>query len=331
MGLWVTKFLRVLSPVIWTGRVRELQAITETDEALEIGAAVTYADATEQMAALYPDVGELFRRLGGEQVRNVGTIGGNIANGSPIGDSPPALIAAGARIVLRRGDERRELPLESFFIEYGKQDRKPSEFVERIILPKPEAGLRFRAYKVAKRFDQDISAVMGAFALRLEAEKVAHIRIAFGGMAGTPKRAKDAEEAILGQPWNEATLAAALRGAGTRLHAADRLARLGRLPRPDRGQPPAPVPPRDHGRDRRDPPRRPAEPGPCLSGSAAASTARAGTTVPSATSPARPPTSTTCPSPRASCTSISASAPRRTPASGASTSSRCAGRRAWCW
>jgi xanthine dehydrogenase small subunit len=162
-----------------------------------------------RMAALYPDLGELFRRLGGEQVRNVGTIGGNIANGSPIGDSPPALIAAGARIVLRRGDERRELPLESFFIEYGKQDRKPSEFVERIILPKPEAGLRFRAYKVAKRFDQDISAVMGAFALRLEAEKVTHIRIAFGGMAGTPKRAKGAEEAILGQPWNEATLAAA--------------------------------------------------------------------------------------------------------------------------
>jgi xanthine dehydrogenase small subunit len=209
VGLWVTKFLRVLSPVIWTGRVRELLAITETDDALEIGAGVTYADATEQMAALYPDLGELFRRLGGEQVRNVGTVGGNIANGSPIGDSPPALIAAGARIVLRRGDERRELPLESFFIEYGKQDRKPSEFVERIILPKPEAGLRFRAYKVAKRFDQDISAVMGAFALRLEAEKVTHIRIAFGGMAGTPKRAKGAEEAILGQAWNEATLAAA--------------------------------------------------------------------------------------------------------------------------
>jgi xanthine dehydrogenase small subunit len=209
VGLWVTKFLRVLNPVIWTGRVRELQEIRETENGLEIGAAVTYTDAMPRIAALYPDMGELFRRLGAEQVRNVGTIGGNIANGSPIGDSPPALIAAGARIVLRRGDERRELPLESFFIDYGKQDRKPSEFVERIVLPKPEATLRFRAYKVAKRFDQDISAVMGAFVLQLDGARVAHVRIAFGGMAATPRRAKAAEEAIAGKPWNDATLSAA--------------------------------------------------------------------------------------------------------------------------
>ena len=117
------------------------------------------------LARLYPDIGEVFRRLGGEQVRNVGTIGGNIANGSPIGDSPPMLIALGARLVLRKGQERREMPLEDFFIDYGKQDRRPSEFVETIILPKPAPGLRFRAYKIAKRFDQDISAVLGAFAL----------------------------------------------------------------------------------------------------------------------------------------------------------------------
>jgi xanthine dehydrogenase small subunit len=209
VGLWVTKQMRRLDPVVYLGRVKELQRIEETAGGVVIGAGVSHSDAMTVLAPLYPDLGEMWRRFASVQIRNAGTVGGNIANGSPIGDSPPALIAAGARIVLRRGDERRELPLESFFIEYGKQDRKPSEFVERIILPKPEAGLRFRAYKVAKRFDQDISAVMGAFALRLEAEKVTHIRIAFGGMAGTPKRAKGAEEAILGQPWNEATLAAA--------------------------------------------------------------------------------------------------------------------------
>jgi xanthine dehydrogenase small subunit len=210
VGLWVTKDLRVLERVIDLGRVRELQRIEDTGDALEIGAGVTYADALPALAPLYADVGEVFRRLGGEQVRNVGTIGGNIANGSPIGDSPPVLIALGARLVLRKGQERREMPLENFFIDYGRQDREPSEFVERIILPKPEAGLRFRAYKIAKRFDQDISAVLGAFALKIEDGMVVSIRIAYGGMAATPKRAPETEAALMGQPWNETTLQAAV-------------------------------------------------------------------------------------------------------------------------
>jgi xanthine dehydrogenase small subunit len=210
VGLWVTKDLRVLETVIDLGRVRELQKIEDSGQALEIGAGVTYTDALPVLAALYPDIGEVFRRLGGEQVRNVGTIGGNIANGSPIGDSPPLLIALGARLVLRRGEARREMPLEDFFIDYGKQDRKPSEFVEGIILPKPEAGLRFRAYKISKRFDQDISAVLSAFALKLEGGNVAAVRIAYGGMAATPKRATNAEAALTSQPWNETTLDAAV-------------------------------------------------------------------------------------------------------------------------
>ncbi|MGH6918496.1 MAG: xanthine dehydrogenase small subunit, partial [Geminicoccaceae bacterium] len=137
VGLWVTKHLRVLDPIVHIGRVRALQKVEDTGEALEIGAAVTYADAMAPLAALYPDMGELLRRLGGEQVRKLGTIGGNIANGSPIGDSAPALIATGARLVLRRGKEQRELALEDFFLDYGKQDRGPSELVEKIIVPKP--------------------------------------------------------------------------------------------------------------------------------------------------------------------------------------------------
>jgi xanthine dehydrogenase small subunit len=210
VGLWVTKDLRVLETVIDLGRVRELQQIEDTGAALAIGAGVTYTDALPILGALYPDIGEVFRRLGGEQVRNVGTLGGNIANGSPIGDSPPLLIALGARLVLRRGATRRELPLEDFFIDYGKQDRAPAEFVERIILPKPEAGLRFRAYKISKRFDQDISAVLAAFALKVEDGTVAATRIAYGGMAATPRRATHAEAALVGQPWNEETLDAAM-------------------------------------------------------------------------------------------------------------------------
>jgi len=210
VGLWVTKHLRVLDPIIYVGRVRELQEIAETETALEIGAGVTYGDAVARLAALYPDMGEMMRRLGGEQVRNVGTIGGNIANGSPIGDSPPALIAAGAQLVLRRGAEQRQMALEDFFLDYGKQDRKPDEFVTRIIVPKPAKGVRFRAHKISKRFDQDISSVLGAFAIEVAGSKVKHVRIAYGGMAATPKRARHAEKALIGKPWTEATVEKAM-------------------------------------------------------------------------------------------------------------------------
>ena len=210
VGLWVTKFQRVLGTVIYTGRVRELRRIEETGEGLEIGAAVTYTEAAPAIARLYPDFGELIRRIGALQVRNVGTIGGNIANGSPIGDSPPALIAVGATLVLRRGAERRSMPIEDFFIEYGKQDRRPGEFVEKILLPRPTPGARFRAYKISKRLDQDISALCGAFLVRVEDGAVVEARLAYGGMAGTPKRAAAAETALIGQPWTEATVRAAM-------------------------------------------------------------------------------------------------------------------------
>ena len=165
------------------------------------------------MAALaphYPDLGEMWRRFASVQIRNAGTVGGNIANGSPIGDANPSLIATGATLQLRRGGERRSLPLEDFFVAYGKQDRRAGEFVESITVPKPEPGTRYRAYKISKRFDQDISAVMAAFRLRLNEGKVADVRLAYGGMAATPKRAANAEAAILGQPWTEATVEAAV-------------------------------------------------------------------------------------------------------------------------
>ncbi|HYH38216.1 MAG TPA: xanthine dehydrogenase small subunit [Azospirillum sp.] len=210
VGLWVTKFQRVLPDIVWTGRVAELKRLRETDTALEIGAAVTYTDAADAIAALYPDFGELIRRIGAVQVRNAGTIGGNVANGSPIGDTPPALIAAGATVVLRLGIERRTLPLEDFFLAYGKQDRRPAEFVERIVLPRPAPGALFRAYKVSKRFDQDISAVCGAFLVELDNGRVSRARLAFAGMAATPKRASAAEAALVGQSWSEASVRRAM-------------------------------------------------------------------------------------------------------------------------
>jgi len=206
VGLWITKDLQRPDPIIYLGRVAGLGQVTETASALEIGAMATYSDAMAAIAAHYPDFGELIRRIGSRQIRNAGTIGGNVANGSPIGDTPPALIVAGATVTLRKGKTQRSMPLDEFFIAYGQQDRAPDEIVETITLPKPDPATRFACYKISKRFDQDISAVCGGFALRMAGQKIEAARIAFGGMAATPKRAAAAEAALTGQNWTEATL-----------------------------------------------------------------------------------------------------------------------------
>jgi xanthine dehydrogenase small subunit len=206
VGLWVTKQLRRLGPIIAIGGVEELARITVKDGWIEIGAAVTYSDALATIETHYPDIADMMRRLGSEQIRNAGTIGGNIANGSPIGDSPPPLIALGSRLVLRRGDRIRELALEDFFLDYGKQDRQPGEFVVAVKVPVSDPSCIVRCYKIAKRFDQDITASLGAFALILQNGEVADIRICFGGMAPVPKRARQAEAALKGKPWIRETV-----------------------------------------------------------------------------------------------------------------------------
>ena len=209
VGLWVTKQLKPLRKILYLGDVADAREVASTAEGgLRIGAAATYAEAEAAIAARWPDFGELLRRLGSRQVRSAGTIGGNIANGSPIGDTPPALIALGATLVLRHGEAQRRLPLEEFFLDYGKQDRQPGELVEAIEIPAGGAGLR--CYKLSKRFDQDISAVCGCFNLTLEGGVVAEARIAFGGMAAVPKRALEVEQALQGKPWTEATVNAAM-------------------------------------------------------------------------------------------------------------------------
>jgi xanthine dehydrogenase small subunit len=139
----------------------------------------------------------------------MGTIGGNIANGSPIGDTPPVLIALGATVTLRRGNERRVLALEDFFIAYGKQDRAPGEFVESVFVPRPGPGTLNAAYKVSKRRDEDISAVACGFLVTIEGGVVTLARLVYGGMAATPKRAAKAEASLLGRPWTAETVAEA--------------------------------------------------------------------------------------------------------------------------
>ncbi|HBF29622.1 xanthine dehydrogenase small subunit [Rhizobium sp.] len=208
VGLWVTKQMRVLNPVVFINHLNELQDITVDDAGITLGAGVSYTAAFDCLRKSIPAFGRLIERIGGQQVRNMGTLGGNIANGSPIGDTPPALIALGATVTLRSTSGTRTLLLEDFFIEYGRQDRQPGEFVERIFVPRPKASSHFAIYKISKRRDEDISALCGAFYLETEGGRVSSIRIAFGGMAGTPKRANAVEAALMGKPWSEETVQA---------------------------------------------------------------------------------------------------------------------------
>lgn len=207
VGLWVTKGLRDLAPVAFLNQCADLRGIVADGETIRIRAMTTIAELGAFMADRHPSFAELIRRYGSVQVRNAATIGGNIANGSPIGDSPPALIALGASLHLRKGAARRVIALEDFFLAYGKQDRAPGEFVEAVSIPVQPDHLS--CYKLSKRFDQDISAVCGAFNVTVKEGIVQAARIAFGGMAGVPKRAAHVEAALLGQPWEEATIRAA--------------------------------------------------------------------------------------------------------------------------
>lgn len=206
VGLWVTKQLRELPQLIYLDKVQELHLWNLADNILELGAGMTYSEALPVFAEHLPQITELVSRIGSRQIRNAGTIGGNIANGSPIGDMPPALIVLGSSLMLRSAKGSREVLLEDFFITYGQQDLLPGEFIEKIRIPLPVASDLFSTYKISKRFDQDISAVCGAFYLRLSDEPPAVIKeakICFGGMAGTPARAAAVERALEGKDWNE--------------------------------------------------------------------------------------------------------------------------------
>jgi xanthine dehydrogenase small subunit len=204
VGLWVTKQLRDLRKVAFLNGISDLKDITAQTGHLRIGAGVTLTDMLAAIRPFHPSFAELLRRYASVQVRNAATIGGNIANGSPIGDGPPALIALGATLHLRRGDSRRDMPLEEFFLDYRKQDRLSGEFVEAVTIPTVAPALR--CYKISKRFDQDISAVCGCFNVSVSGGTVTGARIAFGGMAGIPKRATAVENAMLGQAWTNGTL-----------------------------------------------------------------------------------------------------------------------------
>ncbi|MGE8505575.1 MAG: xanthine dehydrogenase small subunit [Pseudomonas sp.] len=201
LALEVTQFHRELPVMIYVGHIEDMKRIEVTDKDIEIGAAAALSDCYEALASEYPDFGELLHRFASLQIRNQGTLGGNIGNASPIGDAPPLLIALGAQIALRQGNNRRILPLQDYFLDYKVTARQEAEFIEKIIVPRAQPNQAFRAYKVSKRLDDDISAVCAAFNLTIENGVVSEARIAFGGMAAIPKRAAACEAALVGSAW----------------------------------------------------------------------------------------------------------------------------------
>ena len=205
-----TQFLHDAEVLIYIGRAKDLTQLTLSEQSIEFGAAVTYSQAAGCLVEHYPDLKELIERLGSLQVRNQGTIAGNIGNASPIGDMPPVLIALGAELVLRKGNATRVVSVEDYFVKYKVTVLQTSEFIEKIIIPRPQPNAQFKAYKISKRLEDDISATCGAFQIQIEDGHVTEIAIAFGGMAEIPKRARHCEQALINQAWSEQTLELAI-------------------------------------------------------------------------------------------------------------------------
>ena len=215
IGLWVNKQLRELPELIDIGQVAELAQIEMRDGALHIGAAASLEAAWAALARHWPQLTELWLRFASPPVRHAGTMGGNVANGSPIGDSAPVLMALDARIVLQHRQQLRQLPLSGFYTGYLKNQLQTGEFVRTLVVPLPRPGAMVRTYKVSKRFDSDISALCAAFSIDLDGDRVRDVRLAFGGMAATVQRPAGAEAALRGQPWHEAALQAAMAALAT--------------------------------------------------------------------------------------------------------------------
>jgi len=210
IGLWVNKGFRDLGDILYIGNVDALRRIEQRDGALRIGAAASLEDAWSALTARIPALHDMWLRFASLPVRNAGTLGGSIANGSPIGDSAPVLMALGTDVVLRRGAATRTLRLEDFYLDYMKNALQPGEFIEALDVRLPAPAMAVRAYKLSKRFDCDISAVAAGLGIEVDGARVREARLAFGGMAAIVKRAVHAEAAVVGQPWTQATVEAAM-------------------------------------------------------------------------------------------------------------------------
>ena len=209
VGLWVNKLFRPLGDVLYVGEVAEMKRVEEANGELVIGAGASLEAAFSALARRAPSLTDVWLRFASPPIRNAGTIGGNVANGSPIGDAPPVLMALDAEIELRKGARVRRMPLTDFYFDYMKNQLEHGEFVQGIAVPLAAFERTVRAYKISKRFDCDISALCAGFAIELNGPLVKSVRLAYGGMAATVKRAAQAEAALVGQPWTQANVTAA--------------------------------------------------------------------------------------------------------------------------
>lgn len=210
LALEITQNLKQFDVLISTLGVKELCQINQSSMHISIGAALSYSTFKSFLELYYPAWVEMIERLGSLQVRNIGTLGGNIANASPIGDMAPVLLTLNASMTLRTSTGKRELPLDEFFIDYKVTALRKGEFIQSIKVPKPTDQETLHVYKVSKRFEDDISAVLGAFNIEMVEDRIHAISIAYGGMAATPKRAKHCEQALRGKVWNQTTLEQAM-------------------------------------------------------------------------------------------------------------------------
>ena len=209
VGLWVNKQFRDVGDIIFLGDVAELKQIRSTDSELFIGAGASLEAGWRALARHATSLTDVWMRFASPLIRNAGTLGGNVANGSPIGDAAPVLMALDALVELRCGEQVRRMPLQEFYTGYMRNQLAVGEFLQGMAVPMAAMKKTVRAYKISKRFDCDISAVCAGFALELRANQVAHIRLAFGGMAGTVKRATATEAALLGRVWDQQAVMAA--------------------------------------------------------------------------------------------------------------------------
>ncbi|MDB5869905.1 MAG: molybdopterin dehydrogenase, FAD-binding protein [Polaromonas sp.] len=211
VGLWVTKQHKQFSQLLDLTQVEELRRIEHHAGHLLIGAAVTLADAFAALVQERPQLHNFAARFAGLLVRNAGTLGGNIANGSPIGDSMPLLIALGADVVLMSERGQREMPLEALYTGYRQSVMAADEVLAFVKVPKASPGEMLKVYKISKRYDDDISAVCLAINLHLDDQGVvARASIGAGGVAATPARALKTEAALTGQPWTQHTVQQAM-------------------------------------------------------------------------------------------------------------------------
>jgi len=211
LALSVTQGMAQIQTIISMGNVSELTQISETEDTLSIGSMVTYQASHELLTKHYPEFGQMLYRLGSTQVRNAGTLGGNVGNASPIGDTPPVLIALGAKLILRKGRRTREILVEDYFVDYKVTKLETGEFIQSIEIPKTSSKKHLKVYKISKRLDDDISTVLACFYLEFSNQKVANIKIAFGGMAAIPKRAFSCEQALLGKAASDQNIGLAMK------------------------------------------------------------------------------------------------------------------------